>query len=50
MKVVAFINDCGAVDRIIDHPKMTVMVAKPPSSHVFDQVVLMVAKKNMDYL
>lgn len=40
MKVVAFITDYGAVDRIIDHLKLTFVAAKPPPCHVFEQVAL----------
>ncbi|MGA2587577.1 MAG: hypothetical protein ABSF88_11225 [Candidatus Aminicenantales bacterium] len=41
MKVVAFITDYAAVDRIIDHLKLTFVAEKPLPSHVFEQVVLM---------
>jgi hypothetical protein len=30
MKVVVFINDYTAVDRIVDHLKLTFAAAKPP--------------------
>ncbi|MCX6575412.1 MAG: transposase, partial [Candidatus Aminicenantes bacterium] len=35
MKVVAFITNYPAVDRIIDHLKLTFVAEKPPPSHVF---------------
>jgi hypothetical protein len=35
MKVVAFITDYPAVDRIIDHLTLTFVAEKPPFSHVF---------------
>jgi hypothetical protein len=35
MKVVAFITDYRAVDRIIDHLKLRFVAEKPPPSHVF---------------
>jgi len=49
MKVVAFITEFGAVDRIIAHLKLTFVVAKPPPSHVFEQVALTAAEENVDY-
>jgi hypothetical protein len=47
MKVVAFITDYAAVDRIIDHLKLTFMVEKP--SHVIEQVALMAAEERVEY-
>ena len=49
MKVVAFITDYAAVDRIIDHLKLTFVADRPPPSHVFEQVALMAAEENVDY-
>jgi hypothetical protein len=49
MKVVAFITDYRAVDRIIDHLKLTFVAEKPPPSHVFQQVALMAAEERTDY-
>ncbi len=49
MKVVAFITDYQAVDRIIDHLKLTFVAEKPPPCHVFQQVVLMAAEESTDY-
>jgi hypothetical protein len=49
MKVVAFLTDFSVVDRIIDHLKLTFVAAKPPPSHVFEQVTLAAAEENMDY-
>jgi hypothetical protein len=49
MKVVAFITDYAAVDRIIDHLKLRFEVEKPPPSHVFQQVALMAAERRGDY-
>jgi hypothetical protein len=40
MKVVAFITEYAAVDRIIDHLKLTFVAEKPPPSHVIEQVAL----------
>ena len=49
MKVVAFITNYPAVDRIIDHLKLTFVAEKPPPSHVFQQVALMAAEERTDY-
>ena len=43
MKVVAFITTYPAVDRIIDHLKLTFMAATPPPPHVFELVALAAA-------
>jgi hypothetical protein len=40
MKVVAFITDYVAVDRIIGRLKLTFVAEKPPPSHVIEQVAL----------
>jgi hypothetical protein len=49
MKVVAFITDYATADRIIDHLKLTFVAAKPPPSHVFEQIALMAAEESVDY-
>jgi hypothetical protein len=49
MKVVAFITNYPAVDRIIDHLKLRFVAEKPPPSHVFEQVALMAAEKPAEY-
>jgi transposase len=49
MKVVAFITDYRAVDRIIDHLKLRFVAEKPPPSHVFQQVALMAAEEQAEY-
>jgi hypothetical protein len=49
MKVVAFITDYQAVDRIIDHLKLHFVAEKPPPCHVFQQVALMAAEEQADY-
>jgi hypothetical protein len=50
MKVVAFITDFKAVDRIIDHLKLIFVAEKPPPSCVIEQVTLMAAKERAAYL
>jgi hypothetical protein len=37
-KVIAFITDYQAVDRIIDHLKLVYVAEKPPPSRVIEQV------------
>jgi len=49
MKIVAFITDYTAVERIIGHLKLTFIAEKPPPSRVFEQVALMAAEENSDY-
>ena len=49
MKVVAFITDYDAVDRIIDHLRLTFVADKPPPSHVFQQVALIAAEGPAEY-
>ena len=48
MKIIAFITEYAAVDRIIDHVKMTFVAEKPPPSHVVEQVALMAAEESGD--
>ena len=49
MKVVAFITDHAAVDRIIDHLKLRFIAEKPPPSRVFEQVAFMAAEERTEY-
>jgi ribosomal protein S27E len=49
MKVVAFITDYAAVDRIIDHLKLTFVAEKPPPSRVLTEVALMAAEERAEY-
>jgi hypothetical protein len=49
MKVIAFITEYAVVDRIIDHLKLRFVAAKPPPSHVVEQIALMAAKQSEDY-
>ena len=41
MKIIAFITEFRAVDRIIDHLKLTFTAEKPPPCHVLEQVALL---------
>ena len=49
MKIIAFITEYAVVDRIIDHLKLTFVAAKPPPSHVFEQVALTAAEESGEY-
>jgi len=49
MKVIAFITDHEAVDRIIDHLKLRFIAEKPPPSRVATEVVLMTAEERAEY-
>jgi len=49
MKIIAFITEFGAVDRIIDHLKLRFVADKPPPSHVFEQVALTAAEDSGEY-
>jgi len=49
IKVIAFITDYRAVDRIIDYLKLRFVAKKPPPSHIFEQVGLMAAKEQAEY-
>ena len=50
MKVIAFITDYEAVDRIIDHLGLTFIADKLPPPCVLEQVVLLVAEPGAEYL
>jgi len=49
MKIIAFITEFGAVDRIIDHLKLRFAAVKPPPSHVFEPVALIAAEESGEY-
>jgi len=49
MKIVTFITEYAVVDRIIDHLKLRFVAAKPPPSHVFEQVALTAAEESVEY-
>jgi hypothetical protein len=49
MKVIAFLTDYAAVDRIIDHLKLTFLAAKPPPPHMAYQEVLLAAEQSAEY-
>jgi hypothetical protein len=49
MRIIAFLRDYQAVDRIINHLKLTFIAEKPPPSRVFEQVGLMAAEAEAEY-
>jgi hypothetical protein len=49
MRIIAFLTDYQAVDRIIDYLKLTFIAEKPPPSRVFEQVGLMAAEERGEY-
>ena len=49
MKVIAFITNFGAVDRIINHLKLTFVADKPPPPHIAYQEILMAAEAGGEY-
>ena len=49
MKVIAFITDYQAVDRIIEHLKLRFVAEEPPPSRVFEQVALMAAEAGAEF-
>ena len=49
MKVIAFLTEYSAVDRIIDHVKLTFVAEKPPPSRVLTEVALMAAEERAEY-
>jgi len=48
-RVIAFLTDYQAVDRIIDYLKLVFVAAKPPPSDVFEQVALIEAEERAEY-
>jgi hypothetical protein len=49
MKVIAFITDYQAVDRIIELLKLTFVPEKPPPSIAFSGIALMAAEERAEY-
>jgi len=47
MKVVAFLTENAAVDRIIDHLKLVFVAEKPPPPRIAYQEVLMAAGRSL---
>jgi len=49
MKVIAFLTDYPAVDRILDHLELVFVAAKPPPPRIADQEFLMAADTSGEY-
>jgi len=49
MKIIAFITEFGAVDRIFNHLKLMFVAAKSPPSQVFEQVSPTAAEESGKY-
>jgi hypothetical protein len=49
MKLIAFITDYQAVDRIINHLKLTFTAAKPPPARMASQELLIAAEAGAEY-
>jgi len=49
MRLIAFITDYQAVDRIIDHLKLTFTAAKPPPARIGSQELLIAAEARAEY-
>jgi len=49
MKVIAFITDYSAVDKIIDHLKLSFHAERPPPPQVVQQELLMAAEERGEY-
>jgi len=49
MKVISFLTDYAAVDRIIDHLKLTFVAERPPPPHTAYQEILMAAEAPAEY-
>jgi hypothetical protein len=49
MKIIAFIEDPKAIDKIISHLKLTFEAARPPPPHKVQQELLMTAEESGEY-
>jgi len=49
IKIIAFIKEYQAIDRIMAHLKLTFVADKPPPSHVFKQVALAAAEASGEH-
>jgi len=49
MRIIAFITDYDAVDRIINHLKLTFVADKPPPPHLLYQELLMDSETGAEY-
>ena len=49
MRIIAFITDYSAVDRIINHLKLSFIAEKPPPPQASQQQLLMAAEERGEY-
>jgi hypothetical protein len=49
MRIIAFIEDHNAIDRIIRHLKLTFASERPPPPHIAHQELLMAAEERGEY-
>jgi hypothetical protein len=49
MRSIAFITDFSAVDRIINHLKLTFTADKPPPPRIASEELLMAAETDSEY-
>jgi hypothetical protein len=49
MKIIAFIEDAKAINKIISHLKLTFEAARPPPPHKVQQELLMTAEESRQY-
>ena len=49
MKLIAFIEDPKAINKIICHLKITFQAERPPPSHVIQQELLMASEESREY-
>jgi hypothetical protein len=49
MRIIAFLTDYAAVDRIITHLKLTFVAERPPPPHLAYQKFLLAAETSGEY-
>lgn len=49
MSIIAFIEDHKAIDKIIDHLKLTFVAERPPPPHIVQQELLMATEESGEY-
>jgi len=49
MRIISFIEQAKAIDRIIAHLELTFEAERPPPPHNVQQELLMVAEENGEY-
>jgi hypothetical protein len=49
MRIIAFLTDYAAVDKIINHLKLTFVADRPPPPHIAYQELLMAAEVSAEF-